>query len=244
MTLETLGQNKQETNGTDSTTNGLRSSMGASVLSWRWRPRAHCHAETTSNDPVIDMDFDPTFSFGSEATNLEYSMLSAILGNTVDDQLLPISSPTYPSIGHTQPPIQQPIAPYQQSGTEPWAAGVPPRPPSSVYQPPETPIDLTLISPDDVATPQPPQLHLRTSSSPQQPRPPFHAQTTSFSRSNPQQPHQEYSSLANDAPLSSTPAEPAQPHGNPAPVSHSAASRITDIYRATTRPYDYTQVIT
>lgn len=223
--LETLKQTKQEANGTDSGTTGFRSSM-----------------ETTSNEPVIHMNFDPTFTFGSEATNLEYTMLSAILGNTVDDQLLSISPPNYPSIGHAQPPAQQPTTPYQQSGTDSsssWANGVPPRPPSSVCQPPETPIDLTLISPD-IATPQP---SLRSSSSYpqlQQPRPPFPRQTTSFADPNPQQPRQEYSALANDGPLSSARVEPSHPHGAPSPVTHST-SRISDIYRGTTRPFDYTQ---
>ena len=33
------------------------------------------------DDHVFDLPFDPNFSFGSEAANLEYSILSAILGN-------------------------------------------------------------------------------------------------------------------------------------------------------------------
>ncbi|KAF9501863.1 hypothetical protein BDN71DRAFT_1379254 [Pleurotus eryngii] len=33
------------------------------------------------NDPMFNVTFDPNFPFGSEAANLEYSILSAILGN-------------------------------------------------------------------------------------------------------------------------------------------------------------------
>ncbi|KAF9529192.1 hypothetical protein CPB83DRAFT_869094 [Crepidotus variabilis] len=33
------------------------------------------------NEPILTSNFDPSFSFGSEAANLEYSILSAILGN-------------------------------------------------------------------------------------------------------------------------------------------------------------------
>lgn len=34
-----------------------------------------------TNDPLFNVPFDPHFAFGSEAANLEYSILSAILGN-------------------------------------------------------------------------------------------------------------------------------------------------------------------
>ncbi|KAH7911995.1 hypothetical protein BJ138DRAFT_1149410 [Hygrophoropsis aurantiaca] len=34
-----------------------------------------------ANDPLFNVSFDPNFTFGSEAANLEYSILSAILGN-------------------------------------------------------------------------------------------------------------------------------------------------------------------
>jgi hypothetical protein len=34
-----------------------------------------------TNDPLFNVTFDPNFTFGSEAANLEYSILSAILGN-------------------------------------------------------------------------------------------------------------------------------------------------------------------
>ncbi|KDQ27704.1 hypothetical protein PLEOSDRAFT_1083727 [Pleurotus ostreatus PC15] len=38
-------------------------------------------AQYRRNDPMFNVTFDPNFPFGSEAANLEYSILSAILGN-------------------------------------------------------------------------------------------------------------------------------------------------------------------
>lgn len=38
-------------------------------------------AQVTDPDPLFNLAFDPTYPFGSEAANLEYSILSAILGN-------------------------------------------------------------------------------------------------------------------------------------------------------------------
>ncbi|PFH53824.1 hypothetical protein AMATHDRAFT_83736 [Amanita thiersii Skay4041] len=49
------------------------------------------------NDPMLTSSFDPAFSFGSEAANLEYSILSAILGNTS-----PPSSDTSPPPQNSQ----------------------------------------------------------------------------------------------------------------------------------------------
>ncbi|KAF8635239.1 hypothetical protein AX17_004012 [Amanita inopinata Kibby_2008] len=49
----------------------------------------------SQSDPMLSNSFDPAFSFGSEAANLEYSILSAILGN-----------PSPPASG-TSPPPQQ-----------------------------------------------------------------------------------------------------------------------------------------
>ncbi|KIM45237.1 hypothetical protein M413DRAFT_24478 [Hebeloma cylindrosporum] len=51
------------------------------------------------NDSLLTTSFDPNFSFGSEAANLEYSILSAILGNP---------SPTDSSSTSPPPPPQAP----------------------------------------------------------------------------------------------------------------------------------------
>lgn len=47
------------------------------------------------DDPLFNVSFDPNFTFGSEAANLEYSILSAILGN-----------PSPPESGDTPPQSQ------------------------------------------------------------------------------------------------------------------------------------------
>jgi hypothetical protein len=42
---------------------------------------SHTAESFSPSDPLFNVPFDPSFSFGSEAANLEYSILSAILGN-------------------------------------------------------------------------------------------------------------------------------------------------------------------
>ena len=51
-----------------------------------------------SHDPLFNVSFDTNFTFGSEAANLEYSILSAILGN----------NPSPPESGGTAPSPSQP----------------------------------------------------------------------------------------------------------------------------------------
>lgn len=46
----------------------------------------YCIADGTNDiDSLMDLSFDPSYPFGSQAANLEYSMLSAILGNPASD---------------------------------------------------------------------------------------------------------------------------------------------------------------
>ncbi|KAG6831684.1 Transcriptional regulator of nonfermentable carbon utilization [Tricholoma furcatifolium] len=47
----------------------------------------------TETDVLLSSSFDPTFTFGSEAANLEYSILSAILGNPSPDSITSPPSP-------------------------------------------------------------------------------------------------------------------------------------------------------
>lgn len=92
-----------------------------------------------SNDPLFNVPFDPNFTFGSEAANLEYSILSAILGNPSppDSASGAAPSPSQPQLQstlsnsawspeplHTQPHYQpgpQPPYPY----TEPTRLSIP-----------------------------------------------------------------------------------------------------------------------
>ncbi|TDL25900.1 hypothetical protein BD410DRAFT_895375 [Rickenella mellea] len=67
-------------------------------------------------DPLFNLSFDPNFTFGSEAANLEYSILSAILGNPSHDH------PHHPSTSTPTTPFAQ------QFATSSWPSE--PRPPS------------------------------------------------------------------------------------------------------------------
>ncbi|KAG8213583.1 hypothetical protein J3R82DRAFT_10251 [Butyriboletus roseoflavus] len=85
-----------------------------------------------ANDPLFNVSFDSNFAFGSEAANLEYSILSAILGNPSppDSASGAASSPSQPQMQstvpnsawspeplHAQPPYQpgpQPQYPYAE----------------------------------------------------------------------------------------------------------------------------------
>lgn len=67
-------------------------------------PPAESYTPQTNNDSLFNVSFDPSFSFGSEAANMEYSILSAILGN-----------PSPPQSTRTPPP------PPPQSQFPPWS---------------------------------------------------------------------------------------------------------------------------
>ncbi|KAJ4001587.1 transcription activator of gluconeogenesis ERT1 [Lentinula boryana] len=53
--------------------------------------------------PAFEVPFDSTFAFGSEAANLEYSILSAILGNPSPPQGESTPPPTYPGWPSSDP---------------------------------------------------------------------------------------------------------------------------------------------
>lgn len=79
-------------------------------------------------DSLMDLSFDPTYPFGSQTANLEYSMLSAILGNPSPDTA---SANDIPS-----PMLEQSPASAQMST---WPGMTPPPIPSSGYPPPLPP---------------------------------------------------------------------------------------------------------
>ncbi|KAF9231455.1 hypothetical protein BU15DRAFT_56102 [Melanogaster broomeanus] len=78
-----------------------------------------------TNDPLFNVTFDPNFAFGSEAANLEYSILSAILGNPSPPDSASVAAPSPPqpqlpqnlpnSAWSPEPLHAQPH--YSQSGT-------------------------------------------------------------------------------------------------------------------------------
>ncbi|KAF5370598.1 hypothetical protein D9758_001922 [Tetrapyrgos nigripes] len=116
----------------------------------------------------FDLAFDPNFPFGSEAANLEYSILSAILGNPSppqDSQTSPSKQPTWPSESiqlptHSPPFTSFPTDPsplsysYQEPAQPPEFAGLyhtplPPPPSSDPLHPlqPRWPLDSRPRSP-------------------------------------------------------------------------------------------------
>lgn len=82
---------------------------------------------TSDPDPLFNLAFDPTYAFGSEAANLEYSILSAILGNP--------SPPNENSSLHSRPhPDRQSSSSsvndvYPQFANQGWPAPSPNDPP-------------------------------------------------------------------------------------------------------------------
>lgn len=211
------------------------------------------------SEPSINMNFDQPFSFGSEATNLEYSMLTQMLGNIADDSLLPMTSPTYSSHPQSRPSLPNTHYPMEP---EPWAAtqnaqNNPPmsRPSSSVYQnqpppppPPETPMDLPMISPEQIS----PTNNLGNPTYAQLPgaretAPSFPTRSTPFLRTTPQHQHQQHphqfsAGLGVDPSMVHTaePVEPSTPHGISNP-NEFTSMRIAEVYQNIARPYDYTQ---
>ncbi len=94
-------------------------------------------------DPVFAPSYDPNFPFGSEAANLEYSILSAILGN-----------PSPPDSSNTPPPDFWPSVPYNPPFlTYPYQDQPQPQPQSDPSQQPDTiQPELTELSPDASTT--------------------------------------------------------------------------------------------
>ncbi|KAG8865042.1 Transcriptional regulator of nonfermentable carbon utilization [Serendipita sp. 405] len=223
----------------------------------------------TTAESVLPINFGSSFSFGSEATNLEYSMLSAILGNTVDEAVVSLPPPSYPTLSHPQVSQPQVSSGFSATGQESWSTVATgqqpgptiPRPTSSIYHNhSETPIDLTILPPE-VSAPASAG-GLGSSYPPQQQQ--FSAPSTSFLRTNHeqqatappsnlsqqhqqqqqqhQQQQQQYSSILLDPPPPPEHVEPSQPqsHGILHADAHTKA-RISDVYRSVTKPYDYTQ---
>jgi hypothetical protein len=184
------------------------------------------------------MNFDARFSFGSEATNLEYSMLSAILGNASDDSTLPMQSSTYPTLSQSRQPLSHQASGYSLNGSEQWAPQVAPsvphaHQPSYTNQPP-TPVELAILPPDVSNQPSQSINHAYPPmSGPSFPTRP----NTSFLRTDPQPPS--FPPVLQDtAPPAPERLDPSLSHAV-VPASHRPGG---ELYQNVTRPYDYTQV--
>ncbi|KAG9052395.1 Transcriptional regulator of nonfermentable carbon utilization [Serendipita sp. 407] len=222
----------------------------------------------TTAESVLPMNFGSSFSFGSEATNLEYSMLSAILGNTVDEAVVSLPPPSYPTLSHPQVSQPQVSSGFSATGQESWSTVATgqqpgptiPRPTSSIYHNhSETPIDLTILPPEvsapasagGLGSSYPPQQQqfsapstsfLRTNHEQQATAPPSNLSQQHQQQQQQHQQQQQYSSILLDPPPPPEHVEPSQPqsHGILHADAHTKA-RISDVYRSVTKPYDYTQ---
>jgi hypothetical protein len=197
---------------------------------------------------------DPTFSFGSEATNLEYSMLSAILGNAADDQLLATQSPTYTSYPQSRPPLppSQASSGYPHGIPESWApnAAQPgqPLPHSSsapYHERAAPPTELTLLNTDLGGRQASPGSEMLSSAfTPHTPRAPStfqQAREPSFLRTTVQQQPSSFPTIQPERSVTTESVEPLVSHGT-SNVDVLTKMRISEVYRNVNRPYDYTQV--
>lgn len=193
-------------------------------------------ADTFSpSDPLFStpLSFDPAFSFGSEAANLEYSILSAILGKTSPDSQHdsvnspPNSAPPAADFASTWAPDA--FIPSASAGTSGFEAS-----PGALYAGEDFPGSNFLASPAlRSAVPPMPQLHPTTlagalessqSSQPLHPLAPrWPAPTTNSTYV--------FGPAAFDRESSLSLSE----YGNV------GSSRGDEVYAAVTRPYDYTE---
>jgi hypothetical protein len=197
--------------------------------------------DTIPNEPLVNMNFDAGFSFGSEATNLEYSMLSAILGNASDDSTLPMQSFTYPTLSQPRQSLSHQASGYSLNGSEQWAGQAPqvvpsvphPHQPSYANQP-QTPVELSIL---------PPEVSNQPSQSINHAYPPMSGPSfptrpnTSFLRTNSQ--HPSFPPVIQEAvPPAPEMLDPSLSHAV-VPASHRPGG---ELYQNVTRAYDYTQV--
>ncbi|KAG5648589.1 hypothetical protein DXG03_003200 [Asterophora parasitica] len=91
--LEQLKRRKSESSAPESSPEEPSASTAAAVVT---------PADPFSTDALLSSSFDSGFSFGSEAANLEYSILSAILGNPSPETVTSPPSPSQPSYSSWQ----------------------------------------------------------------------------------------------------------------------------------------------
>ncbi|TFK73916.1 hypothetical protein BDN72DRAFT_886655 [Pluteus cervinus] len=207
-----------------------------------------------TSDPMLSTTFDPTaYAFGSEAANLEYSILSAILGNPSPPETInsppPTSSSNFPWPADTLDFAQSPRMAYAAAfgdssiGLHSSDTSLATSPASSAqyltYPYPPRPEDGDLPYPTPLQSAQSPSpLH------PLQPRYPLDSRPRSPPNAPPFNPLRDASSRgllspppSNDSPAS-TPAS--VPPANDPPLTRSQSS-LQSINDRVTVPYDYTE---
>ncbi|GLB37593.1 putative transcription factor which regulates nonfermentable carbon utilization [Lyophyllum shimeji] len=205
----------------------------------------------TQNEVLLTTSFDPGFTFGSEAANLEYSILSAILGNPSPES---VTSPPSPD------PTQNPYSTWPSETidytTSTSLGTIPP-----TYNPPYSDSQLPVQSSESTlaASPSTPAHYLTYPYTTQQPQPPSEeignpADLSQFQESRPSQP---LHPLQPRFPLDSRPRSPptsvflhnpdisSDRLGNDAAATPAtegtSGSQLQSIHDRVTKPYDYTE---
>ncbi|KAG6837506.1 Transcriptional regulator of nonfermentable carbon utilization [Arthromyces matolae] len=234
-----LEQLKREKSGTAASASSQNSKVPATRTITQSEP-------VSQTDVLLATAFDPGFAFGSEAANLEYSILSAILGNPSPES---ITSPPSPDPSQTysswaSDAVEYPTAqslgsltsyPYGNSQLAPPSEAPVPSSPSNpsqyltypyvTQQPPSTadeieePIDLSSYESNQPEQP----LH------PLQPRYPLDARPRS----------PQGSVFLHDPEASSE--NPGNNTAEDKEPSESSASQLQSIHDRVTEPYDYTE---
>ncbi|KAF8441655.1 hypothetical protein L210DRAFT_3612032 [Boletus edulis BED1] len=204
-----------------------------------------------TNDPLFNVAFDSNFAFGSEAANLEYSILSAILGNPSPPDSASATAPS-PS----QPQLQ-PTIPNSAWSPEPLHAQPHYQPTPQQAYPFAEPTRLSMHEPTLAATAQPSPTAAFITYSPTQFSRPSQDSAADLSyplsypqgQSTPSLPPRYSRDPPTSAPMgsvriSSQEAGPLELSGHPSPSSTSSTHQSSlDNFSPlnVTSPYDYTE---
>ncbi|KAF8070617.1 transcription activator of gluconeogenesis ERT1 [Lyophyllum atratum] len=206
----------------------------------------------SQNDVLLTTSFDPGFTFGSEAANLEYSILSAILGNPSPES---VASPPSPD------PTQNTYSSWPSEAID-YTTSSSLGTISSTYNPPYGDSQLPAQSSETTLTTSPsnPAHYLTYPYTAQQPQPPPEdiSDPADFSQYEDSQPEQPLHPLQPRYPLDSRPRSPpatvflhnpdisADSLGNdvadsPTEEANGSGSQLQSIHDRVTKPYDYTE---
>ncbi|KAG6378309.1 hypothetical protein JVT61DRAFT_14030 [Boletus reticuloceps] len=204
-----------------------------------------------TNDPLFNVAFDSNFAFGSEAANLEYSILSAILGNPSPPDSASATAPS-PS----QPQLQ-PTIPNSAWSPEPLHAQPHYQPTPQQAYPFAEPTRLSMHEPTLAATAQPSPTAAFITYSPTQFSRPSQDSAADLSyplpypqgQSTPSLPPRYSRDPSTSAPMgsvriSSQEAGPLELSGHPSPSSTSSTHQSSLDHLSqlnVTSPYDYTE---
>ncbi|KIJ49658.1 hypothetical protein M422DRAFT_225584 [Sphaerobolus stellatus SS14] len=129
--LAALKAQQQQQKAREKSASANDSAPGPSISSSRPPEHPPNPPPISDPDPLFNLTFDPAYTFGSEGANLEYSILSAILGNpspTDDNSRLSRNSPAHGSSSNVN-------GAYSQFANPEWPAPPPPSAPPGAPSP-------------------------------------------------------------------------------------------------------------